>query len=121
MSTPRLLVVIILGGILGLTGLGYLTYAYAPTTLTCLIFLVLLLPAAFAPLTLLAYYLHRRFARPGHEQRKLRDAMREAGLLAGLLVVWAGLHLLEALNWIMVLVMLGLVAVFEIRQLVERK
>mgnify|MGYP001030535579 CR=1 FL=1 len=121
MSVQRLSFITVLGGVLSWAGLGYLTYACAPTTLTCIIFLVLLLPAAFTPLTLLAYYLHRRFARPGNEQRKFRDAMREGGLLAGLLVAWAGLRMVEALNWITMLVMLGVVVVLEIRQLMERK
>ena len=121
MSVQRILLAVILLAALAWIGLGVFTYIYAPETLTCIIFLGLLWPAAFATLTPLAYYLQRRLSRPGNERGKLGDAMREAGLLAVLLVIGAGLRMIESLNWMVMLIMLGVVILVEVRMFIRRK
>ena len=101
--------------------LAYFTYAYAPTPLAKFIFLGLLLPAAFTSLTPLAYYLHTHLSGAAARRMQLGDAMREAVLLSGLLVAWAGLRMIEALNWTSVLIMSGAALLIEALILLRRK
>jgi hypothetical protein len=115
------LVVLLLLSVASWSGLAYFTYAYAPTAWARLLFLLLFLPAAFTTLAPLAYAFHARFAGPGDYPTKLRDATREAGFLTALLEIWAGLRMIEALNWISMLIMLGIVVLAEVLILLKGK
>ncbi len=98
--------------------LAYFTHEYAPTTLTAIGFLALLWPTATATLTPPLYVVRRRFFR-GDARAHFGAALREGGLLASLLVIWGVLSLIGALNWIAMLIMLGVVILLEARLLLR--
>lgn len=99
--------------------LAYFTYEYAPTTLTVIGFFALLWPTVTATLTPLLYAARRRLLK-GDMRAHLSAALREAALLASLLVIWGILILIEAFNWVAVLIMLGVVVLLEARLLLRR-
>ena len=95
-------------------GLGYLIFGTSPQGNLRQLFFAALFLAASTTAMPAAYYLQGRFAGEGPQHAELLRSLRE-GILAGLLLLlWAWLQMVRALNWMNGVILLGIFISLEL-------
>ena len=95
-------------------GLGYLVFRRSPReNLRQLFFAALFLAANTAAMPV-AYYLQGRFAGGIPRHSKLVRSLREGILMGLLMLIWAWLQMVRALNWMNGVMLLGIFISLEL-------